>query len=123
MPIRTHKELKIWQKAHDLVIKIYRVTTALPREELYGLTSQLRRAATSVPTNIVEGMGRRTTNDLVHFLYTARGSAKEAQYLCELAGSLGFLSSEIAEEISIEYDGLNAGIHAMIKKLKLRQHR
>jgi four helix bundle protein len=83
-----------WQKADDLVVKIYQDTQKFPRHELYGLTSQLRRAAVSVPANIAEGSGRRTIRDYIRFLYNAKGSLTEVEYLIHIANRLGYFTSE-----------------------------
>ncbi len=83
-----------WQKADDLVVKIYKVTQNFPRHELYGLTSQLRRAAVSVPANIAEGSGRRTKRDYIRFLYNAKGSLTELEYLIHISHRLGYFTNE-----------------------------
>ena len=83
-----------WQRGDDLVVKIYQVTRKFPRHELYGLTSQLRRAAVSVPANIAEGSGRRTIRDYIRFLYIAKGSLTEVEYLVHISNRLGYLTEE-----------------------------
>ena len=83
-----------WQKGDDLVVKIYKVTQNFPRHELYGLTSQLRRAAVSVPANIAEGSGRRTIRDYIRFLYNAKGSLTELEYLIHISNRLGYLTED-----------------------------
>ena len=77
--INSYKELFVWQKAMDLVAEIYRIVKLLPKEETYGLSDQMRRAAVSVPSNIAEGQARNTTRDFINFLYMARGSNAERQ--------------------------------------------
>jgi len=74
------KDLKVWQKAHQMALTTYRVTAAFPKEEIYGLTSQLRRAAASIGANIAAGCGRRSDGDMCRFLQIARGSASEVEY-------------------------------------------
>lgn len=81
-----------WQQADDLVIVIYQITKKFPRHELYGLTSQLRRAAVSVAANIAEGSGRRTLRDYIRFLYHSKGSLTEVEYLVHVANRLGYLT-------------------------------
>ena len=83
-----------WQRGDDLAVEIYTVTQKFPRYELYGLTSQLRRAAVSVPANIAEGSGRRTKRDYIRFLYNAKGSLTELEYLIHLSHRLGYFTDE-----------------------------
>jgi four helix bundle protein len=91
MPVQDYKDLFAWQEAMDLVVAVYRVTAAFPTDERFGLTSQLRRAAVSIPSNIAEGQGRGPTQDFVRFLHIARGSVQEVGTQIELAFRLGFL--------------------------------
>jgi four helix bundle protein len=90
--MRNYTKIKAWQLADDLTVEIYKQTQAFPREELYGLTSQLRRAAYSVPANIVEGSSRESKRDYLHFLHIARASLSESQYFIHLANRLAYLS-------------------------------
>lgn len=82
MRIDSYRDLEVWQKAIALVTEIYRLSRAFPKEEIYGLTSQLRRAAVSVPANIAEGWGRNMTREFIQFLRTARGSLLELELIC-----------------------------------------
>jgi four helix bundle protein len=79
--MQDYRELKVWGRSHRFVLEIYKATKAFPKEELYGLTSQLRRAAASIPTNLAEGSGRGTTRELAQFVQIAAGSASEVDYL------------------------------------------
>jgi four helix bundle protein len=88
--VRSHRDLEVWQKAMNLAVEIYRATEAMPKSEIYGLTGQIRRAATSIPANIAEGSGRRTTRDLLHFLSIAAGSLREVDTFLELIDRLNF---------------------------------
>lgn len=88
-----HKELKIWNLAMDYVVEIYDVVKTFPREEIYGLTSQLKRAAVSVPSNIAEGAARRGRNEYLHFLYLALGSLSEVETQIELAMRLRYIEN------------------------------
>lgn len=90
MAVKDYRELIVWQKAMDLVEHIYRHTNAFPKEEVYGLSSQLRRAAVSVPSNIAEGNARATTRDFLHFLSIAYGSIKEIETQILIAERLGY---------------------------------
>jgi four helix bundle protein len=99
MAIRQYSELIVWQKAMDLAESVYTATARFPREEQFGLTNQLRRAAVSVPSNIAEGQGRRSTNEFLQHLSIARGSLQEAQTQVLLAGRLSYLGSPDVTEI------------------------
>jgi four helix bundle protein len=88
--MRDFKTLRAWQKAHELTVEVYRKTKAFPREELYGLTSQIRRASVSIPSNIAEGCGRRSQLELARFIQIAIGSSDELEYQMFLARELGF---------------------------------
>ena len=92
MEIKSYRDLIAWQKAMDFVADVYRVTTNFPRDEIYGLTSQLRRAAVSIPSNIAEGQGRHSTRDFIHFLSVAYGSLNETQTQLLIAQRLGYLN-------------------------------
>ena len=91
--MRSFRKIKAWQLADDLTVEIYAVTKGFPKEELFALVSQLRRAAYSVPSNSTEGAGRRTTRDFVRFLDIAKGSINEVQYFLHLAKRLNYLSN------------------------------
>ncbi len=86
--LTSFQELDAWRKAHGLALDIYRVTRSFPQDELFGLVSQLRRAAASVPANIAEGFGRRSTKDFVRYLEIASGSLEETRYFLILSGGL-----------------------------------
>jgi four helix bundle protein len=90
MAVKDYRELIVWQKAMDLVEHIYYYTRGFPKEEVYGLSSQLRRAAISIPSNIAEGNARTTTRDFLHFLSIAYGSIKEAETQILIAERLGY---------------------------------
>ena len=90
--MRNHEELEVWQKAHALTLKLYRVTEAFPRTEMFGLTSQIRRAAGSIGANLAEGCGRWSEAELARYVQIAMGSASELQNHLRLASDLGFLS-------------------------------
>ena len=92
--MRDFRKLKVWEKAHELALDTYRITARFPREELYGLTAQLRRACVSIPANIAEGCGREGEPELRRFLRIGLGSANELEYHLILAKDLGYLSSE-----------------------------
>jgi four helix bundle protein len=93
--------MKVWQKSHELTLLIYQATVNFPKEELYGLTSQMRRAAYSIPTNIAEGSGRSSNTEFKRFLQIAMGSAAELEYQLLLAKDLSYLSINQYEPLSL----------------------
>ena len=97
--MRDFRKIVAWEKADDLVVLIYEVTRAFPKEELYGLTSQLRRAAISVAANIAEGSGKQYLKEFRQFLYTARGSLSEVEYYIHLSHRVGYLDAEKAARL------------------------
>lgn len=97
----TYKDLKVWQKADELAFEIYKITKHFPKDEIYGITSQLRRAALSVPTNIVEGYGRKGDKELARFVSIAIGLLAEAEYLIDFSKRLGYISEKDYERIEI----------------------
>ncbi|HZU31878.1 MAG TPA: four helix bundle protein [Candidatus Angelobacter sp.] len=99
MKLKDFKELKVWNKAYSLALVIYEASRSFPREEMYGLTSQLRRAAVSIGANIAEGCGRRSDRELVRFLQIARGSASEVEHHLLLARDLKFLQAVRHQDI------------------------
>jgi len=102
-PVKTiekgYKKLIVWQKADEFAYQVYLETKKFPKEEIYGITSQLRRAAVSIPTNIVEGTGRQNKNELKQFINVALGSLAEAEYLLEFCFRLGYLNEEIYQRL------------------------
>ena len=95
----TYRDLKAWQSAMHLVQDIYRLTRTFPKEETYGLTSQLRKAAVSIASNIAEGKGRSSDKELLHFLSNAKGSLFEVETQIMIAESLGYLTRSLGEDI------------------------
>lgn len=97
--IKTHKDLLVWKKSIDLVEQIYTFTKQFPKEELYGITNQMRRCAVSIPANIAEGSGRKNKAEFIQFLHIALGSASELETHLIISQRLGFLSSNSYDEI------------------------
>jgi four helix bundle protein len=91
--VKDFRDLKVWEKSHELTLQVYKLTRCFPREEMYGLSSQLRRAAMSIPANIAEGCGRGTDADFGRFLQYAMGSSSEVEYELLLAHDLEYLDS------------------------------
>lgn len=97
-PAKTFRDLIVWQKAHALALRVYRTTAGFPKHELFGLVSQMRRAAVSVAANIAEGFSKRSRTDKARFMNTAQGSLEELRYYCILATDLGYAADERAWE-------------------------
>ena len=120
--VRSYRDLVVWQKAMELCSLTYRATARFPGEERFGLVSQMRRAAVSIPSNIAEGFGRLTTKDYQHFLATARGSARELETQILIASDLGYLSrveAEACESLTTEVSRmLTAIISSLSRKLR-----
>lgn len=112
--MRDFRELKVWHKAHQLTLSVYRASTEFPTEERFGLTSQLRRAAAAIPANIAEGCGRSGQKELSRFLQIAMGSASELEYHLLLAHELDYLDSHQLEEQAMEVKRMLA---SFIRKL------
>lgn len=111
------KELKVWQKAITLVTKVYRCSKSFPKEEVYGITSQMRRAACSIPMNIAEGSGRRTPADFSHFLDMARGSAYELETQFIIVLNLEYLKQDLFDELSADLDEVQRMISGLQNSL------
>lgn len=112
------KKLDVWQKSHQLTLTIYKTTAAFPKEEQYGLSSQMRRSSSSIPANIAEGCGRGGTAELRRFLLIALGSASELQYHILLSGDLGILPKSTSEKLETDTIEIKRMLAAFIKKLK-----
>jgi four helix bundle protein len=112
------KELKVWHKAHAVALGVYEVTRRFPREELYGLTSQLRRSAASIGVNIAEGCGRRSDGEICRFLQIARGSASELEYHLLLARDLHLLEEERFHELEHQADEVQRMLTSLIQRIK-----
>lgn len=115
--MHNHKNLKIWQRSMDLVEMIYKETVDFPLEEKYGLTSQIRRASSSIPSNIAEGSGRNSNKEFKHFLSIALGSCYEVNTQLELAKRLSMLNHETAHNILRELDEVEKMIIGFSKSL------
>lgn len=112
------KDLKVWIKAHQLTVAIYRTTREFPREELFGLTSQMRRAASSIGANVAEGCGRRSDGELTRFLHIARGSAVELENHLLLARDLGYLAGGKCQEFVKQTDEVQRMLTAFIHQVQ-----
>lgn len=118
MPIvKTFKDLLVWQKAHALVLKIYEITKAFPPEEKFGLTSQLRRSASSIPTNIVEGKKKNSTKEFLHFLNISDCSLEETKYHLLLSKDLGYLKTNEFDAIHKDCEEVGKMLFGLQKSL------
>jgi four helix bundle protein len=111
-------ELKAWQKAHALVLEVYRISAGFPADERFALTTQLRRATASVPTNIAEGSRRQGNQDYARFLNIAQGSLAETEYLLILSRDLGYLSSAMFDRLQAEADETARMLHGLRTKVE-----
>jgi four helix bundle protein len=116
--VKDFKELKVWEKAQHLAVEVYHVTGSFPREELYGLTSQLRRSAVSIGANIAEGCGRRTDGDFTRFLQIARGSASELEYELLLARELGFVAHDECHSLEQRVLEVERMLTALVQRIQ-----
>lgn len=116
--IKSFQDLNIWKESHKLALDIYSLTNKFPKGEMFALTSQIRRAATSIPANIAEGMGRNTTKELLSFTYNARGSLSEVIYHLILSKDLGYINDIEFSKLYNQYNGLGMGINSFVSKLK-----
>ena len=112
------QDLRIWQESMELTVEIYRATSGFPRHETFGLISQMRRAAVSVPSNIAEGKGHRSDPEFVRFLFHARGSLLELQTQLLIARRLEYLSEGKADELCRSGDGIARGLNALISRFR-----
>lgn len=116
--LKNYKELKVWQKSYQLCIGIYKITRAFPKEEQYCLTSQIRKSAISVPSNIAEGYGRGSTNDYIRFLYIAYGSNCELETQILLSSDLGYIEENYKRDLLDRIREVERMLKALIKLLK-----
>ena len=116
--MQNFRELRIWQRSHQLALIVYHVTAEFPKHELYGLTRQMRRSATSIPTNIAEGCGRNSGAELARFLQIAMGSASELEYQLLLAHDLNLLSKLQHTQLETELIEIKRMLNSFLQKLK-----
>ena len=116
--LKNYKELKVWRRSYQLCLEIYRITKGFPKEERYGLTSQIRRAAVSVPSNIAEGYGRKTTPEYIRFLYIAYGSNCELETQILISGDLGYIESGKLEILLEGIGEVERMLKALIKSIE-----
>jgi len=115
--VEDFRQLKVWEKAHQLTLEVYPVTVRFPREETYGLTSQIRRASSSICANLAEGCGRNGAAELARFCSIARGSASELEYHLLLARDLHYLQTSDHEKLAAETTEVKRMLTALMQKL------
>jgi len=116
--MQNYKDLKVWEKAHTFTLQVYATTKFFPKDELYSLTNQLRRAASSIPANIAEGCGKNSQSELAHFLNISLGSANEAEYFLLLSKDLSYLASEKHKELEEYINEIKAMLISLINKVR-----
>lgn len=117
--IKSHRDLIVWQKAVQLVVYLYSLTRTFPKEETYGLTSQIRRAATSIPANIAEGQGRRLSGEYQQFLGHARGSLCELDTHIEVAFQIGYLADPQYQQAREKMDEVGRILNGLLRSLQI----
>lgn len=117
---KTIEEVPVWILSHELVLSVYRVTMKFPKEETFGLTSQLRRSIASVPANLTEGFYRNSIRELVQFLFVARGSLLEAKYHSKLAFDLKYINESELSLLNKNFDEVGKQLNGWINSLKKR---
>ena len=118
--IRSYKDLEVWQKAMNLAEECYRATAEFPRDEIYGMTAQIRRAAVSIPANIAEGYGRDLTGSFVQFLRIAQGSARELETHVILCGRIRLLRDDVRDGLLDECERISKMLRSLIRTLERR---
>ena len=116
--MRDFRNIKAWEKSHQLVLATYKATQDFPSDERFGLISQTRRAATSIPTNIAEGCGRDTDKELAYFLRVAAGSSSELEYLFLAAKDLDYLKTDTFAELNQQVNEVKKMLNGFIKSLQ-----
>jgi four helix bundle protein len=116
--MKTHKDLEVWKNSIRLVTTIYSVTKGFPKEELYGLTNQMRRCAVSIPSNIAEGAARNTTKEFIHFLHIARGSLAELETQLIVCHNLSYITDEIFTDFENEIKIIGGQLSGLLRSLK-----
>ena len=115
--MRDFKKYEIWKLSHNLTLEIYKLSKNFPKEEIYGIVSQIRRASSSIPTNISEGCGRNSDADFNRFLSIALGSASETEYLLILSKDLNYIDENIFEKLNSDINLIKQKIYSLKQKL------
>jgi four helix bundle protein len=115
--MKDYKKFIVWQKSHQLTLDVYKITSVYPKEELFGLTSQIKRACSSIPMNIAEGCGRNSDKDFCRFLYIAFGSANELEYQIILSIDLNFIERQKGQNLLNQIEEIKKMLNGLISKL------
>jgi four helix bundle protein len=121
--IKSYRDLVVWQKAMELVTEVYRVTKKFPKDELFGLTGQMRRAAVAVPSNIAEGYGKSSRKEYIYFLTHARGSLLELETQVLIASNLSYLKESETDDLLSLVSEVGRIIHGLLSSLKTPKHK
>ncbi|HAB52599.1 MAG TPA: four helix bundle protein [Ignavibacteriales bacterium] len=116
--IKSYEDLTVWKEAYALVLTIYKLTQKFPSTELYGLTSQLRRASVSIVANIAEGKGKQYRKEFIHFLFISKGSLEETKVYLKLAKDFSYITQEEFNELESRYNKIGKMLSALINSLK-----
>ena len=120
--MKTHRDLKVWNNSINLVTTVYKITNDFPKEEMFGITSQMRRAAVSIPSNIAEGAARNSTKEFNNFLSFALGSASELETQILISKNLNYLNSSNSEKLLNDLNEIQKMIQGLMKNLKSTNH-
>lgn len=115
--MRNYKKYKVWELGHQITLDIYEFTKDFPKEEIYGITRQMRRAAYSIPSNISEGCGREADAEFKHFLIISQGSATELEYFTILAKDLGYLKDSVFTKLNDNVNRIRRSLNSLINKI------
>lgn len=115
--MKDYKNFTVWQKSHQLTLDVYKVLNDFPKDEIFGLISQMKRSSSSIPTNIAEGCGRNTDKDFARFLIIAFGSANELEYQFILSKDLKFIDLETSEKLLFQIEEIKKMLNSLISKL------
>jgi four helix bundle protein len=118
--VKTYRDLQAWQKSMTLVTEIYKILKSFPKDEIYGLTSQMKRCAISIPSNMAEGYGRNSTNEYVHFLRIATGSLYELQTQLEISMNLNYLDKDSFDKLYESSREIERMLSSLIRKLSIK---
>ena len=118
--MRSHQKLDVWREAMETVKDIYKITSSFPQSEIYGLTSQMRRSAISIPSNIAEGAARSGDREFLRFLYIARGSLSELETQITIAKEIGYIADNVKNNLFIRIEKLFGLLGGLIKSIQKR---